>query len=368
MGNATPPKEPPPKPAPEIRALPKGSPHAVSPGETWATLAQSLGIDPWDLIDFNFPGTKQVKQVDFQRATRQVNWYLSEYVGCWMSTDGGKNFAFSNNLTNRGRGDFRGGVIFFPPSAAPGCAVIQIPSVELPPSVQVVLAQARVQLPDAARCLDPAEVRTAQTIYGSSLDYSDIYISNAIGVDGRPFTVALPLGTGWIIVLNLGPRAFRSPNSDKVTMIHELAHAWQSQHHSIPWRFMINCLESQLAAASATTLAAANSNRWVRLAGSLGGGSVPDLQLGPADAYSYVPGHPFGDYGGEQIAQQVEDFFNPPGPPWSRLLNGVERGQIAVIANQMKSVPARTRFPENERSLSTVKYVHKSFPGVVWHG
>src|SRR5262245_35442848 len=113
---ASPPTERPPQPVPEIRPSPKGVRHAVSSGESWITLAQSLGIDPWDLIDFNFPGVKQVQQIDSQRATRQVNWYLFEYVGCQDSIDGGNNYAFGSNLAGRGRGDYKDGVIYLPPA------------------------------------------------------------------------------------------------------------------------------------------------------------------------------------------------------------------------------------------------------------
>lgn len=112
---ATPLTERPQPPAPEIRSLPKGVRHAVSAHDSWVSLAQSLGSDPWDLIEFNFPGVKQVKQADTERATRQVNWYLSEYLGCQDSNDGGRNYAFGAHLAGRGRGDYRGGVIYLPP-------------------------------------------------------------------------------------------------------------------------------------------------------------------------------------------------------------------------------------------------------------
>jgi len=70
------------KPVVESYVPPAGIRHAVTAGETWISLAKRIGIDPWDLIEFNFPGIKLVKQRDFQQATRQVNWYLAEYVGC----------------------------------------------------------------------------------------------------------------------------------------------------------------------------------------------------------------------------------------------------------------------------------------------
>ncbi|MBR0890068.1 hypothetical protein JQ637_27905, partial [Bradyrhizobium diazoefficiens] len=61
------------KPIVESYVPPAGIRHAVTAGETWISLAKRIGIDPWDLIEFNFPGIKLVKQRDFQQATRQVN-------------------------------------------------------------------------------------------------------------------------------------------------------------------------------------------------------------------------------------------------------------------------------------------------------
>lgn len=60
--------------------------------------------------------------------------------------------------------------------------------------------------------------------------------------------------------------------------IHELTHAWQSQHHPNPFQFMMNSVASQ-------ALAAATGK----------------------DAYKYTAGKSFGLYAAEQIAEQVED-------------------------------------------------------------
>ena len=71
----------PPSPVAESYRPPAGIRHPVASGETSICLARRAGLDPWDLIDFNFPGVKLVKQRDFQLATRYVNWYLAEYRG-----------------------------------------------------------------------------------------------------------------------------------------------------------------------------------------------------------------------------------------------------------------------------------------------
>src|SRR5215208_3520870 len=94
-----------------------GTRQPVLTGQTWATIAAARSIDPWDLIDFNFPGLKRLKLADSQRATRQVNWYLREYVGCNFSKDN-ENWDFTSGLTG-GRGNWRGGFIYIPPKDIP---------------------------------------------------------------------------------------------------------------------------------------------------------------------------------------------------------------------------------------------------------
>ncbi|MEY9553926.1 hypothetical protein ABIF67_007991 [Bradyrhizobium japonicum] len=106
------------KPVVESYVPPAGIRHAVTAGETWISLAKRIGIDPWDLIEFNFPGVKLVKQRDFQQATSQVNWYLAEYVGCRAMSPDRQNFAFSSGTTG-GRGGWRGGFIYLPPGTPP---------------------------------------------------------------------------------------------------------------------------------------------------------------------------------------------------------------------------------------------------------
>jgi len=80
-------------PVAESYVPPAGIRHPVATGETWISLARGLGIDPWDLIEFNFPGVKLVQQRDFQLATRYVNWYLAEYVGCQKLARTGKTMS-----------------------------------------------------------------------------------------------------------------------------------------------------------------------------------------------------------------------------------------------------------------------------------
>lgn len=67
--------------------------YKVKKGDTWHTLAAGYQHFQWfdasHLIWVNF-GLSPTEPF----YTEQVNWYLREYVGCWKSRDGGKNWAF----------------------------------------------------------------------------------------------------------------------------------------------------------------------------------------------------------------------------------------------------------------------------------
>jgi hypothetical protein len=337
-----------------------GYERSVKDGDSWVSLAREAGLsDPWELIDFNFPGTKEIHDKNAQRASRQVNWYLAEYVGCEKSTDS-DNFAFSSSLT-RGRGVHKGGKIFLPvagpPRFQPSCGgPINVGEDSKYPILAFVLDRIGGRMPTRARCLDPVELILAKAVYQDSLAYEDIYVSDGLGGDGNPFTIALPLGGRWVVILNTGPRTFADPaHSKKNVLIHELAHAWQSQHHPKPWQFMLNCTESNAAAALASRVSSATRNRWVKLATG-----VPDVPTGEASSYAYVPGQPFEEYAGEQIAEQVEDFW------FLSSLTGTQRGLVSRIWRHVKSVKAGEPDWGNIESLSSIHFEFKNTDGVVW--
>ena len=64
--------------------------YKVQPNDTWHTLAMGYQHFQWfdasHLIWHNFGLSP----------TERFNWYLREYVGCWKSLDGGKNWAFKD--------------------------------------------------------------------------------------------------------------------------------------------------------------------------------------------------------------------------------------------------------------------------------
>jgi outer membrane protein OmpA-like peptidoglycan-associated protein len=193
-----------------------------------------------------------------------------------------------------------------------------------------------VKLPTTVRCLNAAEHAEATKVFGASLDFSKILIADGVGFQGRPFTVAVRVAGSFYVVMLVGAR----PSYD--TLIHELTHAWQSQHAGDPSAFMKNSVSCQ---AGALKLAAA-----LAILAPLPGYSTDDVS-----AYAYIPGKSFGEYAAEQIAQQVEDSYSGVGRPTP--------GIVTVI----RSAPANTRDPGNEASLKVISYHRKSTPGVVFH-
>src|SRR5262245_42254540 len=171
-------QEKPPKPVLETYMPPSGVRHPVKTGESWQSIARDNRIDAWDLIDFNFPGTKDTKLRDFQLATRQVNWYLSEYVGCQTPSLDRQNWAFTSGLT-KGKGVWKGGVIYIPTPSLEDlhCKIISIPPIPLSPEAQWAISRLGIRLPSRARCLHPAELDLAKEVYKESLIYDDIYIA-----------------------------------------------------------------------------------------------------------------------------------------------------------------------------------------------
>ena len=282
-------QERPPKPVAETYRPPAGIRHPVTTGETWISLARRIGMDPWDLIDFNFPGVKVVKQRDFQLATRQVNWYLAEYVGCRAMSPDGQNFAFSSGSTG-GKGEWRGGFIFLPPGTPPPPPVAPT----RPAAPQLKPPQCEANRPDFARVLDKNEQALAQKVFGPTLpSWDSIAITNGLGVGGAPWTNDGPFFTGsnpmvpnMRYAINVGSVAFNDLTSPLPTLgllcdnfgricdlfVHEMTHVWQMF----------------------------NDSNWIMVR------SFWAQKFGAG--YEYTPGDSWDSYNVEQQAHIVEDW------------------------------------------------------------
>ena len=187
----------------------------------------------------------------------------------------------------------------------------------------------------AIRSLTAFQINTAKNTYGGSLDFSRIFITDRKGAGGRPFTIAVTTPvTGTIQVMNCGTF---TPDQD--TLIHELAHVWQSQHHSSPTQFITNAVSSQAAAVAANGLE-------VSLDRSVAANADFPVHF-PFSAYVFTPGKTFGEYAAEQIA------------------NAVEHGDGAIIAH-VRSVGVGVVDGANVTSLATSRIGDRRTPGVVF--
>lgn len=167
-----------------------------------------------------------------------------------------------------------------------------------------------IRLPRGIHGLDPAEGKLDRSVYSGSLIYSKVYLSGALGAQGRPFTIVVPfLGT----VFNIGPATYRDPGSNRNLLIHELAHCWQSQRYFDPAGSITNSIQSQI----------------------LGGNS----------AYCYIPGKAFRGYVAEKVAQQVENCE-------------------PAIVSHVASVSAGSIDFQNILSLSIPRWKKRGKPGV----
>lgn len=197
---------------------------------------------------------------------------------------------------------------------------------------EALLALPFIRMPTFVRRLTGAEQDQARLIYGDSLDFSRIFITDAVGVRDRAVTVAFEAsGCGWVVALNLGDTNRWDERPRAETLIHELAHAWQSQHHDDKRAYMVNSIKSQAMAVAVE---------------------------GDSDAaYWYVPGKPFGDYGAEQIAYQAEKFYIAWMPPAGR--------ERAIVTTIKATTPIYVISADNQASLSKTRFGVSGTPGLV---
>jgi hypothetical protein len=218
-----------------------GTRYRVKRNDTWISIARGLGIDPWDLIDFNFPGMQRAKTANFERASRQVNWYLREYVGCNTTTDG-ENWAFDSGLT-MGTGSWKGGWIYLPPKVPPPPPP-PTPVRDCSPTTAGLLGRRHT----ACRLLTAQERQLLDKVFKlrtlPALD--SVAICDGLGKDGAPWTDMTPetvpgLSNQSNFQINMGD-AYKEDLTSNLPagcflvdmdgtlsdlLVHEMTHVWQ---------------------------------------------------------------------------------------------------------------------------------------------
>jgi hypothetical protein len=229
-----------------------------------------------------------------------------------------------------------------------------------------LLGYSGIVIPSDARFLDCREETLANTIFGNSLDYSRIIITDGLGFSGRAFTIVIQISGKFYVIMMLGT----SPLDD--TLIHELTHAWQSQHHgSDPQAFMWAAVKCQLMALADIPLAKSSAaaiayskiipsivtNDLFKIAAATKASAAAAANE-DTSAYAYIPGFSFEMYGAEQIAQLIEDYSES---------NTMHTNFKKNILDNISSLKPNVRSLLNEKSLAVIRFNRKSEPNVIWH-
>jgi hypothetical protein len=138
------------------------------------------------------------------------------------------------------------------------------------------------------RYLASGEESVARVVFKGRIPYADIVISDGLGFGDRPFTLPTSVpATFWFnvndgkYVIHAGENGYFGLSGsleDRKLLIHELTHVWQGEHSSHSWDYVVESAWNQ---------------------------ALSD------DAYAYDHQHllPWGNYGPEQQAQIVEDWY-----------------------------------------------------------
>ncbi len=139
--------------------------------------------------------------------------------------------------------------------------------------------------PKNSRLLNTNETHIARKVFGERIPYGRVLVTDAIGANGRPFTIPVP-GTAYYS-LNVGAGAYPDMSQVKLhaeTLVHELVHVWQGVHSKWAYTYVFRSAWHQVRSGEA--------------------------------AYSYdkaeaaLERSSWGDYNPEQQAQIIEDWFS----------------------------------------------------------
>lgn len=142
--------------------------------------------------------------------------------------------------------------------------------------------------PYKERLLTDDEKNLARGVFGSTLPYGAIWLSNGLGLGQRPYTIPHPLHLGSYVV-HFGPAGFDDATDSSVmilgmkadaVLVHELTHVWQGTNRRNPFDYIVDSLYNQ-------------------------------FRFG-AGAYDYelTDGATWSDFSAEQQAHIVEDWYS----------------------------------------------------------
>jgi hypothetical protein len=107
--------------------------------------------------------------------------------------------------------------------------------------------------PYAERLLTDAETDLARQVFGESLPYGAIYLSNGLGLGQRPYTIPHPLHLG-SYVIHIGPQIFPDATDSSTVVlghtgdavfIHESTHVWQGVNRRHSFDYILDSVYNQ---------------------------------------------------------------------------------------------------------------------------
>ncbi|MBN9669438.1 hypothetical protein [Roseibium aggregatum] len=191
------------------------------------------------------------------------------------------------------------------------------------------------------RPLNARELEDARKVFGKSIDYARVLVSDQLGVGDRAWCelayyepevqtfgdrVKVPFN-----ILNAGKRNKKTGelwDQYPRQLLHELTHVWQSQHAFDPHAYFKNSMKNQSFAV------------------------ILGFQEGNVDlfsAYEFVPGKKLSEYNAEQVAR------------------GVGTHRDTTLINHIRSVQRNFSDAQNEKSLTVISVV-KDASKAVEHG
>jgi hypothetical protein len=161
-----------------------------------------------------------------------------------------------------------------------GVTLYKVKCEEMAPGGTQLLGGQLTTLPasPAIRPLTPAERNIAKSVYGNTINFNLVKVTNTVGLQSRPWTTNTPP----LYTINVGVSAYADLTDFSLLLIHELGHVWQGQH-GMP--FMSNSAYHQ-------TMAAIQNNG------------------DPSGAYVYVPGQQWSKYNSEQQASIITRWYS----------------------------------------------------------
>jgi hypothetical protein len=189
----------------------------------------------------------------------------------------------------------------------------------------VIDAVRGIKFTQNARVLAQREIKIAKSVFKKTIDYSRVYVSDGLGLQGRPYTIPVPMTNPRKYMIYVGEQGYTGMSflqSDKNLLIHELTHVWQGMQSTWAWTVQGSSLYHQAR------------------------GNAYDY-----DKANYID---WDDYNPEQQAEIVEDWFErvSPGTNKDDLDESIDDPRYRYIVENIRgeTMPIVTK-PHEETSM-----------------